>query len=285
MGVQTKFRSWLTPPHTQILMHSTKKPTRIVRPDGRCKHTHTTHKHTHTPHTETLSLTCGAYAWRIKTRYAYAPSVSYIHHLCTAVYICLFTCFVLSVFHICLCVFLHMVIDRQSEWSASTNVCLSEGCVKTHMCVLHMVIGKANGQPQANPPHLLKTEFHTLPDECRVACCDHEPRCTCKSPGVERGRNCYGRADSNARASCMSHTGVIYMEAGTGAEGGATIGDRTEHFCREAQGGGGLRQGLWFVPASKGERDGQGRRGYRSAGMQAAQLSAFCDFHTIHAHI
>jgi hypothetical protein len=47
------------------------------------------------------------------------------------------------------------------------------------------------------------------------------------------------------------------MEASTGAEGDATIGDRTEHFCREVQGGGGLRQRLSFVPASKGERDGR----------------------------
>ena len=101
-------------------------------------------------------------------------------------------------------------------------------------------------------PHILKTESQTLPDECRVACRDHEPRCTCKSRGGGEREESYGRADSHA--SCMSHTGVIY-----GSKHGC--GGRCYHrrqngaFLSGGTGRRWLRQGLGFVPASKGERD------------------------------
>ena len=66
------------------------------------------------------------------------------------------------------------------------------------------------------------------------------------------------------------------MKASTGAEGGATIGDRTEHFCRQAQGGGGLRQGFGIVPASKGERDRRKADGGTAQRACRQQHSCLC---------
>ena len=69
------------------------------------------------------------------------------------------------------------------------------------------------------------------------------PAAHARAEGEEKGRNVKAE-QTRMRVACL--TRASYMEASTDAEGDATIGDRTEHFCREAQGGGGFAR-VWVL--------------------------------------